>query len=82
MYRSRDSSIVIARDSWLEARVRFPTVQDFSLLPASYPMGTGGDPSGMKQTGSEADHSPPSSAEVENGGAVPVLPDMSSWHSA
>jgi hypothetical protein len=31
---------------------------------------------------SEADHSPPSSAEVKNGGARPPLPHMSSWHSA
>jgi hypothetical protein len=25
---------------------------------------------------------PPSSAEVKNGGAIPPLPHMSSWHSA
>jgi hypothetical protein len=30
----------------------------------------------------EADHSPPSSAEVKNGGAIPPLPDISSWHGA
>jgi hypothetical protein len=32
--------------------------------------------------GRVADHSPPSSAEVKNGGAIPPLPHMSSWHSA
>jgi hypothetical protein len=33
---------------------------------------------GVKRTGSEADRSPPSSAEVKNGGAVPPLPHMPS----
>jgi hypothetical protein len=36
----------------------------------------------IKQPGSEADHSPPSSSEVKNGGAIPPLPHMSSRHSA
>jgi hypothetical protein len=36
---------------------------------------------GVKRVKSEADHSPPSSAEVKNGGAIPPLPRMSSWHS-
>jgi hypothetical protein len=54
--RSRDSSVGIAK-GWT-ARVRFPAVQDFSLLPsvqtgsgahpASYPMGTGGSFPGGK----------------------------------
>jgi hypothetical protein len=49
-----------SRDSWT-ARVRFPAVQDFSLLhrvqagsgahSASYPMGTGGSFPGDKATG-------------------------------
>jgi hypothetical protein len=34
--------------------------------PASYPMGTGGSFTGDKVPGREADHSPPSSAEVKN----------------
>jgi hypothetical protein len=35
--------------------------------PASYPMGTGGSfPGGKARPGRDADHSPPSSAEVEN----------------
>jgi hypothetical protein len=37
---------------------------------------------GVKWQGREADHSPPSSAEVNNGGTIPPLPSMSSWHSA
>jgi hypothetical protein len=34
--------------------------------PASYQMGTGGSFPGVKAEGREADHSPPSSAEVKN----------------
>jgi hypothetical protein len=37
---------------------------------------------GVKRPGREAAHSPPSRAEVRNGGAIPPLPYMSSWHSA
>jgi hypothetical protein len=37
---------------------------------------------GIKRQGREADHSPPSSAEVKKGGATLPLPHMSSWHSA
>jgi hypothetical protein len=37
---------------------------------------------GVKRLGREADHSPPSSAEVKNDGAIPTLPHMSSRHSA
>jgi hypothetical protein len=50
--------------------------QDFSPLeviqtssgahPASYPMGSGAPTPGVKQPGSEPDHSPPTSAEVKN----------------
>jgi hypothetical protein len=36
----------------------------------------------IKWPGREADHSPPSSAEVKNVGAVPPLPHMSSWRAA
>jgi hypothetical protein len=35
--------------------------------------------SGVKRQGREADHSPPSSAEVKNGRAIPPLSHMSSW---
>jgi hypothetical protein len=52
--------------------------------PASYPMGTKGAFSlGVKRPGSEADHSPPSSAEVKE--CVEIYlhsPNMSSWRSA
>jgi hypothetical protein len=37
---------------------------------------------GIKRQEREADHSPPSSAEVKNGGAIPPLLRMSSWRGA
>jgi hypothetical protein len=36
---------------------------------------------GVKRQEREADYSP-SHAEVENGGAIPSLPDIPPWHSA
>jgi hypothetical protein len=36
----------------------------------------------VKRPGREAGHLPPSNAEVKNGGAIPPLPDMSSWRGA
>jgi hypothetical protein len=58
-----------------EVGVRVPVDQEFSLLhivqtgsgvhPTSYRMGTGGPYLGVKWPGSEADHSPPTSAEVK-----------------
>jgi hypothetical protein len=46
----------------------------FVVKPASYPLG--------KAAGREADHSTPSSAEVENGKSIILLPHMSSLYSA
>jgi hypothetical protein len=45
-------------------------------------MGTGAFPPEVKQPAREADHSPPSSAEVKNDGAIPPLPHTSSWRGA
>jgi hypothetical protein len=39
-------------------------------------------PWGGKQLGCRNDHSPTSSAEDKNGGAIPPLPHMSLWHGA
>jgi hypothetical protein len=77
-YKSRDSSVGVALGYGLDdrsSRVRFPAgAGNFSLHhgvqngsgahPASYPMGTRGSFPGVKRLGCEADHSPPSSAEV------------------
>jgi hypothetical protein len=79
-FKSRDSSVGIARGYGLDdrrSRVRVPAgAGNFSLHhrvqigsgahPASYPMGTRGSYPGGKAAGREADHSPPSSAEVKN----------------
>jgi hypothetical protein len=71
---SRGSSGGIVSDYGLDNRaieVRSPTGQRIFLLaswahPASYPMGTGGPfPGGKARPGRDADHSPPSSAEVK-----------------
>jgi hypothetical protein len=48
---------------------------------ASYPMGTSTISPGVMQTKHDADHSPPSSTKVKNGGAIPLFPPMPSWHS-
>jgi hypothetical protein len=74
-YGSRDNSVGIALGYGLDdrgSRVRFPAGdENFSLHhrvqngsgvhPASYPMGS----LGVKRLGCEADHSPPSGAEVK-----------------
>jgi hypothetical protein len=74
------SSGSIVSDYGLDDRaieVRSPTGADFSSSPCihtgsgahpvSYPMGTGGSfPRGKARPGRDADHSPPSSAEVKN----------------
>jgi hypothetical protein len=60
----------------------FPSVQTGSgAHPASYRMDTGGSFPGGKAAGDEADNSP-SSIEVKNSGATPLLPYTSSWHVA
>jgi hypothetical protein len=77
-------------DAWLRAwlssspgRVKnFPlhVVQTSSEAhPVTYPMSIGGSFPGIKRKGREADHSPPSSAEVKNDGAVTPLPSTCSW---
>jgi hypothetical protein len=74
---SRGSSVGIVSDDraievWSPTRAEdfssSPCVQTGSgAHPASYPMGTGGSfPGGKARPGRDADHSPPSSAEVKN----------------
>jgi hypothetical protein len=41
-----------------------------------------GEERGIKRLGSEADHSPPFSAEVKNGGSMHPLLHKSYWHSS
>jgi hypothetical protein len=91
---SRDSSTSIAT-GWTAqgGGIRFPVgARNLSLLrnvqtgsgvyAASYPMGTGAPSPGVKLQGCETDHSPPTSAEVKNVGAIPSFPHTSSWLGA
>jgi hypothetical protein len=67
---------------------------NFSLLRSVHQTGSAAHPAsynngyqglfhkGVKRPGREADHSPPSSAEVTNGGVTPPLPNISSWRGA
>jgi hypothetical protein len=68
-------------------RVRFPArARNCSLFhsvqtgsethPASYTMGTERFTLGVKRPGRGTDHSLPSNAEFNNGGAIPPIPDM------
>jgi hypothetical protein len=87
--RSRDSSVGI-ETGYGAGRPGYDSRQgqEISLLhcvqtgsgahPSSQPMGTGGSFPKVKRQEREADHSPPSSAEVKNGGAIRPLPHMSS----
>jgi hypothetical protein len=66
------------------AGVRFPTgVNSFLFSIASivhqfsYVIATVGLFPGVDRSGREVDHSPPPTAEVKNGGALPPLPHMS-----
>jgi hypothetical protein len=76
-----------------KAGVLFPAgARDFSLFKASRPaLGPTQPPMqwvpgvlspGAKRPGREADCSPPSTADVKNGGAIPALLNTSSWHGA
>jgi hypothetical protein len=95
--KSRDSSVGIALgyglDEW-GSRVRFLAgAGNFSLHhrvqngsgvhPASYPTGTRGSFPGGKGPGREADHSPPSSAEVKEWVELYLYsPNTPSWRGA
>jgi hypothetical protein len=50
--------------------------------PASHPRGTGAVSPGVKRLRGEAKYSPPSSSEVNNGGAIPPFLHTPSWHNA
>jgi hypothetical protein len=71
-------------NSWQGKIFLFLTASRSALGPTQPPIQLvpGAISPGVKQPGRKADHSPPSSAEVNNGGDIPPLPHMSSWHSA
>jgi hypothetical protein len=84
---SRDRSVGIATAYEVYCRGSIPgrSMRFFSSPPlldqASNTMGTGLSPA-VKRPGREAEHSPPFSDEVRNGGAIPPLPHTSSWRCA
>jgi hypothetical protein len=82
--RNRGTSVVIATGFMIG--VQFPTDVSISSSPQR-PDRLWGPPSllsnghGGPFSGGKADHSPPSRAEVKNGGTLPPLPHMSSGHT-
>jgi hypothetical protein len=62
----------------------FSTIPRPALVPTQSPIQweSGEISPGVKRPGLKADHSPSSSAEVKNGGAIPPLPHMYLRHSA
>jgi hypothetical protein len=85
------SSVSAAMRIWAKWWVQFiEGVKDFSLLHRVQTSSEVHQPSTLwvlgalspkvKQQGHYIDHSPPSSAKVKNGGAIPPLPQMPSWH--
>jgi hypothetical protein len=96
-FKSCDSSVDLGLGYGLDdrgSRVRFPAMAgNFSLHrrvqngsrahPASYPMGTRDSFPGDKAAGREADHSPPSSAEVKEWVELYVhSPNTPPWRGA
>jgi hypothetical protein len=95
---SRDGSVGIALGYGLDdrgSRVRFPAgagnfslhyrIQNVSLGPTQQPIQwvPGVLSLDVKRPGREVDHSPPSGAEAKNAcGAIPPLPNTSSWRGA
>jgi hypothetical protein len=88
---SQDGSVGVAKGYGLDGRSSIPGRDKIFLLIASRPtLGPSQPPiqcvpgetsQEVKRPGSKADHSPQSNADAKNGGAIPPLPHMFSWHS-
>jgi hypothetical protein len=91
----RDSSVCIATGYGLDCRASVPgegqgfffvfSITSKSVLGSTQSpiqLAPGALSPGVKQPGSEADHSTPCSAEVKNGGVIPSLRNMSSWRGS
>jgi hypothetical protein len=86
---SRCSSVCIVMGYEFDGQGLIPgMLKDFSLLHSvqtgseAHPMSIGAFSPAVKWPGCEADHSPPSSAEIKNGGAVSSVLHTSSWRGA
>jgi hypothetical protein len=74
------------------AWIRFLAVEDFLFFAESGSVLRSTQPpmqwiqrdlsAGIKRQGREAEHSPPSSAEVRNGRTATPFPHMPAWHNA
>jgi hypothetical protein len=90
--RSQDSSVGIAMSCGLDSKGLIPSKEVIFLFTASrsaqgptqrpIQWAPGFLSPGIKWLGCVADHSPPSSVKVKNGGAIPPLRHVPSWHSA
>jgi hypothetical protein len=69
----------------IRTRLRTGRLRSRGLIPALYSTQPpiqcvlGAISPGIMCQGREADHSPPSNAEIKNNGAIPPLPHISSW---
>jgi hypothetical protein len=85
---SRGTSVDIAMGYGLDGLGSIPDRDRFFLFSIAFrPFLGSTQPSnrwvpGVKLPRREADHSPATSAEVNNGGTVPPFPGMSSWRNA
>jgi hypothetical protein len=82
-------SDVLGLDSWGSIPARgtvfylvYRVQTGSGIHPVSSPVVTGTPSTGIKRQGREADHSPPSSTEIKNGGAVPTLSKTPLWRGA
>jgi hypothetical protein len=80
-YLCRDKSVRIGTGYQLDSRGT-ASRQTMRLTQPPIQLVTGTLSPGVKRPGSEANHSPPSSTEVKNGGAAPPHPHTSSWPDA
>jgi hypothetical protein len=88
MYHTSYWELVWRRATGWTARFRFPVGARLFSSPQSpnqaqsapLQWAPGSPFLAVKRPRREADHSPPSSAEVKNGGAIPPLPHLPSWH--
>jgi hypothetical protein len=83
-YWSQDSSDGIVTGYGQCKILLFSTASRLTLGPTQAPIQLvlGAIFPGVNWLRREADHSPPSSAEVKKGGSIPPLPHTSSWRSA
>jgi hypothetical protein len=71
-HMDKNATKIIANPLYIDHSVQ----TGFGAHSASYPMGTASSFPEINRPGPQADHSPPSNADVKNGGATPPLPHV------